>query len=132
MPPGGPPPEIVAKALFEIQRKRQAQEEWKARYGHVRPCIHTDNWGKKFIAVGSQLLWSDKWKYIPDFLVDYVPGLFGEEWWDAEVLKPEVERHQVFQWRAGCLRHRQLAKPDADGKWAVVPDGNSTAYVSLA
>jgi hypothetical protein len=128
----GPPPEVITKALLEMERKRKAQEEWTARYGHVRPCIHTNNWGKKLIAAGSRILWSDSWKFIPDFLMDYVPGLFGKEWWDAEVAKPEAERHQVFRWRTGCLRHRQTGKPDANGKWAVVPDGNSTAYLSFA
>ncbi len=132
MPLGGPQPETIANALLEMQRKRLAHEEWTARYGHVRPCIHTDNWGKKFIAVGSQVLWSDTWKFIPDFLVDYVPGLFGKQWWDAEVAKPEAERHQVFRWRTGCLRHKRTAKADVDGKWAVVPDGNTTAYLSFA
>jgi hypothetical protein len=130
--PQAPPPEVIAKAVREMQRKGRAQEEWVTRYGHVRPCIHTDNWGKKFIAAGKRLLWSDKWKFIPDFLVDYVPGLFGKEWWDAEVAKPEAQRHQVFQWRTGCLRHRQTAQRDANGKWVVAPDGNSAAYLALA
>jgi hypothetical protein len=130
--PKAPPPELIAKAVREMQRKQRAREEWTKRYGHVRPCINTDNWGKKFIAAGKQLLWSDTWKFIPDFLVDYVPGLFGKEWWDAEVAKPEAERHQVFQWRTGCLRHRQTGHSEGDGKWVVAPDGNSAAYLSLA
>ena len=130
--PQAPPPEVIVKAALEMQRKQRAQEQWTAQYGHVRPCIHTDNWGKKFIAAGRRVLWSEKWKYIPDFLLDYVPGLFGKEWWDAEVAKQEAERHQVFQWRTGCLRHRQTAQPAGDGKWVVTPDGNSSAYLALA
>jgi hypothetical protein len=130
--PKVPPPEVIAKAVLAMQRKQRAQEEWTARYGHVRPCIHTDNWGKKIIAAGKRLFWSDKWKFIPDFLVDYVPGLFGKEWWETEVAKPEGERHQVFQWRTGCLRHRQTGHVDAQGKRVVAPDGNSAAYLSLA
>ena len=130
--PDAPPPELIARAVRDMRKKQHAQEQWTAQYGHVRPCIHTDNWGKKFIAAGKRLLWSDKWKFIPDFLLDYVPGLFGKEWWDAEVAKQEAERHQVFQWRAGCLRHRQTAQPAGDGKWVVAPDGNSSAYLALA
>ena len=130
--PKAPPPEVIARAVLAMQRKRRAQEEWIAHYGHVRPCIHTDNRGKKFVAVGKRLLWSDKWKFVPDFLVEYVPSLFGKEWWDAEVAKPEADRHQVFQWRTGCLRHRQTAHFDATGKRVVAADGNSAAYLSLA
>jgi hypothetical protein len=115
-----------------MQGEETVREDWIARYGHVRPCIHTDHLGKKFIAVGNQLLWSDTWKFIPDFLTDYVPGVFGKEWWDGEVARPEAERHQVFQWRVGSLRHRQTAMPDASGKRAVVPDGNTIAYLSFA
>ena len=130
--PQGPPPEVIAKAVLEMQRKTRAQAEWVARYGHVRPCIHTDNWGKKIIAIGNRITFVDKCKYIPDFLISYLPTLFGKEWWDAEVAKPEAQRHQVFQWRTGCLRHRQTGHRDADGKWVVTPDGNSAAYLALA
>jgi hypothetical protein len=128
----GPPPEVIAQALERFRLAQQARQEWIKRYGHVRPCISTDNWGKKFIAAGRRVLYSEKWKFIPDFLLDYVPGLFGKDWWDAEVAKPEGERHQVFQWRTGSLRHRDAAQADADGKRAVQPDGNSAAYLSLA
>jgi len=128
----GPPPEVIAQALEKFRRTDQARQEWIKRYGHVRPCISTDNWGKKFLAAGRRVLWSEKWKFIPDFLLDYVPGLFGKEWWDAEVAKPPEQRHQVFQWRTGCLRHRDAAQADADGKRTVQLDGNSAAYLSLA
>lgn len=128
----GPPPEVIAQALEKFRRTDQARQEWTKRYGHVRPCISADNWGKKFIAAGRRVLYSEKWKFIPDFLLDYVPGLFGKEWWDAEVTKPQEQRHQVFQWRTGCLSHRAAAQPDANGKRTVKLDGNSAAYLSLA
>src|SRR5260370_24786653 len=123
------PPKVLVNAVLEIQRKERAQQEWIGRFGYVRPCIHADNWGKKFIAAGKRVMRSEKWKFVPDFLLDYVPGLFGKEWWDAEVAKPEAERHQVFQWRTGCLRHRKTGHFDEEGKWAVAPDGNSAAYL---
>lgn len=131
-PSQGPPPEVIAKAVLEIQRKRLAQQEWTAKYGDVRPCIHADNWGKKFVATGKRILWSETWKFIPDFLLDYVPGLFGKDWWDAEVAKPELDRHQVFQWRTGCLRHLQTGQRAPDGKRMVEADGKSAAYLALA
>jgi hypothetical protein len=128
----GPPPEVIAKALEKFRRTEQARQEWIKRFGHVRPCISTDNWGKKIVAIGKRIQFVEKCKFIPDFLLNYVPTLFGKEWWDAEVAKTEAERHQVFRWRAGCLRHRQTVQPDAEGNRIVAPDGNSAAYLSLA
>jgi hypothetical protein len=130
--PKGPPPEVIAKAVLEIQRKQRAREEWTVRYGHVRPCIHTDNWGKKIVAVGNRIFAAEKCKFVADFLIQYVPTVFGKDWWDAEVAKPEAQRHPVFQWRTGCLRHKQTAQLDAAGKLAVRPDGSSSAYLSFA
>jgi hypothetical protein len=131
MNPVGPPPEIVAKASLQMRQKQQAQEKWIAQYGHVRPVINTDNWGKKFVAVSNRLVYSENWKFIPDFLVDYVPHVFGQEWFDAELAKPEAERHQVFQWRSGCLRHKQAGQVEAD-KRVVTADGMMGAYLSFA
>jgi len=128
----GPPPEVIVKAVLEMQRKQRAREEWTTRYGHVRPCIHTDNWGKKLIAISNRTMAAENCKFIPDFLSKYLPTLFGKEWCDSEMAKPEAERHQVYKWGIGCLDHKKTGHYDADGKWAVTPDGNTAAYLSLA
>jgi SEC-C motif len=130
--PRKPPPEVIAKALMEMARRAQAREDWTKRYGHVRPCISTDNWGKKIIATGKRVHFAEKCKYIPDFLLQYIPTLFGKDWWDTEVAKPDDQRHQIFKWRVGCLRHRARAQEDAPGRLAIAADGNSAAYLSLA
>jgi len=130
MSPTGPPPEGLIKAASLFDQKRRAKEQWTARYGHVRPTISADNWGKKFIAIGSRIEFSDRWKFVPDFLLDYVPHIFGKDWFDAEVNKPEAERHPVFQWRTACYRQKQAAGPG--DKVAVRPDGMSLAYLSFA
>jgi hypothetical protein len=114
-----------------MRQKQQEQERWIGQYGHVRPVIAADHLGKKFVAIGNRLEYSETWKFIPDFLLDYVPHVFGKDWWDAEVAKPEGERHQVFQWRVGCLR-RMRAGVDANGKRTVTADGMTGAYLSFA
>lgn len=131
MKPTGPAPEVIRKAIQLFRDKQLAQEKWIARYGHVRPIINSDNWGKKFVAIRNRLEYSETWKFIPDFLLDYVPHVFGKDWWDAEVAKPPNERHQVFQWRAGCFRRMQ-AGVYAGGKRTVAPDGMTGAYLSFA
>ena len=130
--PEAPPPELIAKAMLEMKSKEHARIAWTVRHGHIRPCISTDNWGKKIVAVGNRILAVNDCKFVTDFLLKYVPTVFGKEWWDAEVQKPEAQRHPVFQWRTGCLRHKQISPVEADGKHIVALDGNSAAYLSFA
>ena len=61
-----------------------------------------------------RIYYSDKWKFFPDFLRDYVPEVFGIEWCKAEAPKPEAERHPVITWRAqgAAYMNAQLAQPD--------------------
>jgi hypothetical protein len=127
----GPPPEVIQKAMLVMQQKQQARQDWIQRYGHVRPCIHTDNWGKKIVAAGRRLLWSEKWKFIPDFLLDYVPGVFGAEWGQAELAKPEAERHPLVQWRVEAIRYMN-AQRQVDGHYEAVPNGFLAAYMAFA
>ena len=95
------------KAALQMRQKQQAQEDWIARYGHIRPVIATDNWGKKFVAFGTfstvgigssyRIFCSHCFTRIWKRLV----GRRGKP-------KPEGERHQVFQWRVefACVTSR--------------------------
>jgi hypothetical protein len=129
--PAQPPREIQMQAVLAMQQKQQAQAKWIAQYGHVRPIIASDAFGKKFVAVGNRLYYSERWKFIPDFLIDYVLYVFGKDWFDAEVAKPETERHPVFQLRVGCLRNRKTGLVVGNRR-EVKMDGMSVAYLSFA
>ncbi|MFZ0861259.1 MAG: hypothetical protein WCA27_01175 [Candidatus Sulfotelmatobacter sp.] len=94
MKPAGPSPEVFIKVALQMRQKQQAQERWIAQYVHVRPVIATDNWGKKFVAIGNRLEYSETWKFIPDSLLDYVPHVLGKDWWDAQVAKPATSRQR--------------------------------------
>jgi SEC-C motif len=136
---GPPPPEaaaIIAAQMHEVQSRAIAEQAWKAQYGHVRPCISMDFHGRKFVAAGGRLYYSgDKrpWKYVLDFLIDYIPTLFGKDWFMAEVAKQPAERHPLFQWRvdgANYLNAHNQAQPD--GSYAALPNGALAAYASFA
>ncbi len=60
----GPPPELAE--VLEQERQRQA------RFGQVRPAIHADWQGQKWVAFGNKLLNSANWKTPGDFLLDYL------------------------------------------------------------
>src|ERR1700733_471999 len=130
MKPVQPPPELIHKAILRFREKKLSRDRWIAQYGYVRPVIHSDNWGKKFVAIRNRIEWSDKWKYIPDFLLDYIPHVFGKDWFDAQVALPKEDRHPVFQWRAACFHQKAGAAPGA--KVVVTPDGLSLSYLSFA
>ena len=91
--------------------------------------------GRKFVAAGRRLYWSNEkqpWKYIPDFLRDYIPSVFGKEWGEAELAKPEHERHPLVQWRVETLKYMQQQPREANGDYVAAPNGFMAAYMAFA
>jgi hypothetical protein len=128
------PPEHLRVILGQMRIREAMRAEWIRKFGHVRPQISTTFSGHKFVAAGRRLFRgnANEWGYVPDFLLSYVPSSFGKDWWDAEVAKPEASRHPLFQWRVGCLRHRQNAALREGNRIQVAPDGLTAAYMAFA
>lgn len=122
------PPEIINKfkeiQAFENQRRQQ--------YGDVRPIIHAKFKGHDFIAVGSELHYSKKWKTFPDFLLSYMPKRLGGDWGNVEIKKPLDQRHQIMKWYDAMCHFQRKQKPDTDGIYKTVPNGAFSAYILLA
>lgn len=131
-----PSPEVVIRGVRQIQQKIDAEQEWKRKHGHVRACISVDAWGRKLVTAGSKIYTSKDgrrpWRYVADFLADYVPGLFGETWFEAEQAKPESERHPVFQWRTEAMNYMLRQPRAADGSHFGPPNGFMAAYMAFA
>src|SRR5947209_2111306 len=72
--------------------------ERRIRFGEVRPIIHADFAGKKFVAVGNQVYWGD-WKVFPDFLRHYLPSVLNPEWCRTEASKEIENRHPIMVWQ---------------------------------
>lgn len=131
--------QVPSGALSEVPRRLQeaelARQGWTARYGHIRPHISMDYRGHKFVAAGSKLYFSEKnkWKFVPDFLLDYAPAVFGRQWFEAEKAKPGAERHPLFQWRADGIRYMNAQPCQPDGSYMVsVRSGPLAAYMAFA
>ncbi|SPE44285.1 hypothetical protein SBA7_320052 [Candidatus Sulfotelmatobacter sp. SbA7] len=120
------------KAMKIINEKQRKEAERVARFGEVRPQISTEFQGQRLVVVRNKIFYSDKWKFFPDFLRDYMPGVFGKEWFEAEVVKPEDERHPVMQWRTAGIRYMDAQKPIASGIYAALPNGPLAAYMAFA
>src|ERR1700686_2537258 len=127
-----PPQEVVDHAAMAIQQKLAAQQAWTARYGHVRPCIATDFHGHKCVAAGNKLYYSERWKFVADFLLDYIPNVFGKAWGDGELAKPEQEQHPLVQCRVEAIRYMNAQTPQADGTYVATTNGVLESYMAFA
>ncbi len=81
--------------LARLEAERQQREK---QQGLGREIISTEFKGYRLVAVGSRLYYSKTWKTFHDFLRDYVKGIFGAEWGQAELQKPIEEQHPLIQW----------------------------------
>jgi len=101
-------------------------------FGQVRPIIHTDWKGYKWVAVGSEIHYSKKWRTFPDFLQDYIKRVLRPDWGQAELAKPLEERHPVLKWYDGMCRFQQKQTPGPDGIYGTVPNSAMRAFLLLA
>ena len=121
--------------LKDMQLAEVARQQWTATYGHIRPHISMDFHGRKFVVAGGKLYYSgkNKWNFVCDFLIDYIPEVFGKEWCKAEFAKPEEDRHPVLQWRADGIRYMNQQPREPDGSYRVsVRSGPLAAYLAFA
>jgi hypothetical protein len=120
----------VLRAFREHQEKEAARTR---RYGHVRPPIAIEHQGYKVVAVGNKLTWANNWKTFHDFLFNYVAGVLGKEWGDAEIKKPWEDRHPVAQWyHQLCEFQSAHMTRDAQGIAEATASGPVMAYLWLA
>jgi hypothetical protein len=125
-------PNIPSAIMRKIKEKQEKDKQRHRLYGNVRPIIHTDFKGYKFVAVGSELHWSKKWKTFPDFLLSYIATRLSKDWGVSELNKPFEERHQIMKWYDAMCKFQQNQKTDKDGIYKEIPNGAFSAYLLLA
>jgi hypothetical protein len=129
-----PDQELSTEILQKIAMTKQEDGDHVRRYGHARELVSAEFQGHRLVAVGDEIMWrqADKAKYFGDFLVALMPTVFGVEWWDAEVAKPEDKRHPAFQWRFKAMTYQNKQAKTADGIYIKHPTGPMVAYFSFA
>lgn len=125
-------PNSLPKEIFDKWEKCKKEEKERENLGIIRPIIHADFKGKKFVAVGNQLTYSNKWKTFIDFLVDYPSIMLGSDWGMSEMKKPHEERHQIINWYVEMCHFQKRQKVDEGGLYAAIPNGSFLAYILLA
>lgn len=128
-----PAPEEIVQAIEAKQREEHARI---ANLGHVRPIIHADFQGNKFVAVGAELHYSPTWRTFHDFLFGYIKTVlvraWGKGWVEQELKKPVDVRHPVFRWYDALCSLQARSQADESGIYEAPLDGPSAAYLMLA
>ena len=127
-----PPPAVIEKARTLFCERAEADRRRIERYGQVRPIIATEAFGKRLVVVRNLIYGIDKKKYFGDFLRDFVVEVFGVEWWNAEMAKPESERHLVVQWKIESARYMNAQPEQPDGSRRGIPSGIVAAFIAFA
>ena len=91
----GPLPEAVRK---KVEEHKAAEQQRQEQQGLGKPIISEMFHGYRFVAVGSRLYYSNRWKTFHDFLDHYIKSVLGGEWGTEELQKPAVERHPLLVW----------------------------------
>jgi hypothetical protein len=126
------PPKLREKAMRVFEEKQRKEQERVARFGRIRPQISVVRQGQRMVTVRNRIYYSDKWKFFPDFLRDYVPQVLGLEWCKAEAAKPEAERHPIITWRAEGAAYMNAQPAQPDGTRVALPCGALAAYTNFA
>jgi SEC-C motif-containing protein len=127
-----PPLELREKAMRVFEEKQRKERDRVARYGHIRPQMSVVHQGQRMVTVRNRIYYSDKWKFFPDFLRDYVPQILGLDWCKAEAAKPEAERHPIITWRAQAQAYMNGQPAQPDGSRVALPSGAVAAYTCFA
>src|SRR5665213_3077913 len=88
-----PSPEAHARAVAALEAHERSERERIEEFGHLKPIIHTDFDGKKIVAVGNTVHYSDKWRTFPDFLSSFIKTKIPESWYKSELAKLPTDRH---------------------------------------
>jgi hypothetical protein len=121
---------IQIVSLFDKMKKEKLEKEKK--YGEVKSIIHTYSKNKKFLAVGSNLYFSEKWKTFPDFLFEFVWRIFGKEWYDSETSKSIYEQNEIVKWFNKSLEFSESQIPNHEGLIVANPNGYTSTYILFA
>jgi hypothetical protein len=126
----------MAKKALLLARHDAREHQRRLMQGLGRPIISFKSNGYRVVAIGKQLRWSKAWRTFPDFLFDYIKYVLTPEWGNAELKKPEGERHPILGWYKKVCEYQQaqalLAKCEPNGIFGADMTGAIRAYLGLA
>ena len=74
------PKDLEETGRLLLERAKAVEKQREQQQGFGRPIISMEFNGTRFVAIGKRLMWSNKWKTVPDFLGDYIRSTLTPEW----------------------------------------------------
>ena len=128
----GPSLEAIARIQFEAERHEAREHQRRLMQGLGKPIISFENSGYRIVCIGKEVRWSKSWRTFPDFLLDYIKIKLTPEWGNAELAKPEPERHQLLHWYHKVCTVQRMQPKNQDGVYQAEVTGAVRAYLGLA
>lgn len=128
----GPSPEVIAQMQFELARHEAREHQRRLMQGLGRPIISFEDHGNRIVCVGMEVHWANTWRTFTDFLFDYIKLKLTPEWGNAELAKPEAERHPLLKWYHKVCTFQRSQSRNPDGIYEATMTGAVRAYLGLA
>jgi hypothetical protein len=128
----GPSPEALARVQLEAARQEAREHQRRLMQGLGKPIISFENHGYRVVCVGKEVRWSKSWRTFPDFLFDFIKVKLTPGWGNAELAKPEAERHPLLKWYYKVCMLQQAQPKGQDGVYSAEMTGAVRAYLGLA
>lgn len=108
------------------------EQQRKHRFGHVRPVIHADFKGHKFVAIGNKLVHSEQWKSFIGFLREYGISTLGRQWLVGNLKRKSDRQHEAVGWLRRMDLFLSKQHPQENGLIYYIPSGPTKAFLLLA
>lgn len=126
------PESIPPEVLLQFERLKAKQSLAEKQQGLGKSIIAIEFKGYRFVAVGSRMYYSQKWRTFHDFLLEYIRLLFGKEWGQSELAKLADDRHPIIKWYESTHKYMQGHQRN-DGSINTAPmTGAMSAYIYLS
>jgi len=128
----GPSPEALAWVQLEAARQEAREHQRRLMQGLGKPIISFESHGCRVVCIGNEVRWSKSWRTFPNFLFDYIKVKLTSEWGNAELAKPETERHPLLHWYYRVCMLQRAQPKGQDGVYSAEMTGAVRAYLGLA
>ena len=126
-------PEIQHSLNLEMNRHEAKEHRRRLMQGLGRPVISLESHGYRIVAIGKELRWSKRWLTFHDFLFSYIKDTLTPAWGNAELAKPEGDRHPLIHWYRKVCENQQANLASKKGEiYMGEMTGVMKAYLGLA
>jgi len=122
------PPEVK----LQIEKMQAIQEQIRKQQGLGRPIISEEFQGYRFVASGSRVHYSKKWKTFHDFLLNYIKTALGGDWGAAELKRTGAEQHPIIQWFVKASNYMRSQRKEGVEVQSALMTGSVSALLNLS